>query len=474
MGVTGLLNAEIVLNSLIDSPGECIVAINKFGIVEIFSQAYADFIGVDRAEQIGRHVNDLAPTNGLMNVLKTGEIEKASIWEWGGKKLILFRAPIVKDGEIIGVFAKVLLRDTQEIGILWGKLRNLEQSLTLYKSTITNSHTAKHSLDSIVTNDPEMLKIKEIARRVSRNNSGVLVTGETGTGKELVAHSIHNLSSRVGGPFVTANCGAIPQELLESELFGYEAGAFTGAARSGKLGLLKIADGGTIFLDEIGDLPLALQVKLLRFLQEKEIKRIGSNTTEKINARVIAATNRDLQKMVADGSFRSDFYYRLCVVHIQVPPLRDRKDDIPLLADHLAKKICAWNGIKKVKIDAEAMRALRSYDWPGNVRELENVLESAITFVDRDRTIRANLLPAKLRPAGGVSGETMFFPCRDLKTALRVYEKQYIAAALAQNNNHKAKTAKMLGISRTQLYEKLRLCGIGTKSREEGGRENDV
>jgi transcriptional regulator with PAS, ATPase and Fis domain len=455
------LSTEIVLDSLLNCDNECILVINADGLIEMFSLAYAKVLGVDRDSFVGRHINELAANNGLIHVLKTEKSEIATPFEHKGKKLFISRTPIIKDGKILGAFANVVFKSLKEVETFYEEFRNVKHSLDLYKNALINSYSTKYSLDNIITNDPEMLQIKTMISRVAQTNSGVLITGETGTGKELVAHAIHNMSTRSKGPFVTANCGAIPHDLLESELFGYEEGAFTDASQNGKLGLLKIADGGTIFLDEIGDLPVSLQVKLLRFLQEKEIRRLGSNVTEKVDIRVIAATNCDLQKMTAEGTFRSDLYYRLCVVHIQIPPLRTRRGDIPLLVDHLSKKICERNGIKKVKICEEALLCLQSYDWSGNIRELENALESAINFVGKDRIVNMHTLPHKLLQTGQESlFELLFHDQQDLKSAVYEYEKQYIKNALRCNNNKKIKTAKMLGISRTKLYEKLQQYGI--------------
>ena len=296
-----------------------------------------------------------------------------------------------------------------------------------------------------------MRDLKDSIQKIARTNSNVLILGESGTGKELFAHSIHDASLRKKAPFVCINCGTIPENLIESELFGYEEGSFTGAKKGGKKGLFHAANGGTVFLDEIGDLPAALQVKLLRVLQNKEIQKIGSSVSEPINIRVIAATNRNLSEMIGNGSFRLDLYYRLNVVTLQIPPLRERKDDLPLLINQIIHRLGKREAIREVTISSDCINVLKNYHWPGNIRELENVLERAVNFVDTDGKIRIKHLPEKIV---GTTSFTMQAVCT-MKEAVEQAEKEAIQRALLYNNNAKTKAARQLGISRTTLYEKM-------------------
>ena len=310
---------------------------------------------------------------------------------------------------------------------------------------------ARHQFVGIVGTTREMQRVFELISRIAQTDITVLIQGESGTGKELVAKAIHRLSKRASKPFVVVNCGAIPENLLESELFGHVKGAFTGAVTQ-KHGLFEEANHGTIFLDEIGELPPQLQVKLLRFLQEGEIKRVGSNETIRVDVRVLAATNKDLPKLVEAQQFRSDLYYRLNVIQIQLPPLRERKDDIPILATHFMRKYSSKLQKRVEELTPEALQALKAYSWPGNVRELENAIEHAVALTV-NRTIGLNDLPEVLRrnhlhdygDEGG--GKRM---------TLKELEKHYIFETLQSCNWNYEIAARQLGIGRTTLWRKIK------------------
>ncbi len=290
--------------------------------------------------------------------------------------------------------------------------------------------------------------VVEMARRVADSDATVLVLGESGTGKELVAHEVHRASPRVRKPFVAVNCSAIPEGLLESELFGHEKGAFTGAGRQ-KRGRFELATSGTIFLDEIGDMSPQLQAKLLRFLQDHTFNRVGGSVEITVDVRVVAATNRDLEAAVADGGFRDDLFFRLNVVNIEIPPLRDRKEDIPLLVDHFLK-LRAERGSKPKKMSPKTMHLVMNHDWPGNVRELENAIHRAVVL-SRGETIFPEHLPAKLRPAeaSGEEGEVA-------GTTIREMERDIIIRTLGQTGGNRTHAAKILGISRRTLQNKIK------------------
>lgn len=309
------------------------------------------------------------------------------------------------------------------------------------------------SKKTIVGQSPAIVKLLEFIDRVSATDSTVLICGETGTGKELVARAIHGGSRRREMPFVPINCGALPESLLEAELFGYEKGAFTGALAS-KKGLFEEADRGTIFLDEISATSPATQVKLLRVLQEQEIRRVGSNRTIKIDVKVIGATNQELARLVRDGKFREDLYYRLNVISIEIPPLRERKEDLPLLVEHFLKEISnKENGVLK-RLSPTAMKAIYEYDWPGNVRELRNTLERA-TVLSKSHLIERNDLPQELR---AVKGRRLVSKGR--KGGLKGMEKDYIERLLNDNTWNYSKTARDLGIARNTLLKKVEEYGL--------------
>ncbi|MBU5256407.1 sigma-54 interaction domain-containing protein [Tissierella praeacuta] len=443
------VEAYSLLNTVMEATNDAIVYVNKDGYIEMLSNPYAEFLGVDREVAIGKHVREVIENTRMDIVIKTGISEIAQVQEIKGKKMIATRIPVFVNGKVIGAVGKVLFKDVDELNSLYMKINKIEKELNLYKDEFKKVNKAKYALDSIISISKSMENLKVLTKKAAKTNSNILILGESGTGKELFAHAIHNNSRRINSPFIKVNCGAIPYELLESELFGYEEGAFTGAKKGGKIGKFKAADGGTIFLDEIGDLPMNMQVKILRVLQDKEIERIGSNFSEKIDVRVIAATNKDLEKMVSEGMFRLDLYYRLNVVNIKIPPLRDRKEDIPILSKYLVDKISKGENIKVDKILDNTLEYLKNYDWPGNVRELENILERAINFLEEETIIKPEHLPPK------ITGITRNKQMKSLKSILEEVEKQSIIDSLIIFNGNKTLAAKALDISRTSLYEKI-------------------
>lgn len=438
-----------LLETMLAAPDELIVVVNKNGYIENMSQAYGDFLGIQVQNAIGRHVTEVIENTRMDIVVKTGVPETGETQDIHGEKMIATRIPIRKNGMVIGAYGRVLVRNTRELHMLHDKLSSIEMELNMYKRTFEKINTAKYTVDDIIGDCSIMQDLKDSVRKVAKTNSNVLIMGESGTGKELFAHSIHAGSMRRKAPFVCVNCGSIPEQLIESELFGYEEGAFTGARKGGKIGLFPAAHGGTIFLDEIGELPLSMQVRLLRVLQDREIQRVGSNVREKVNVRVVAATNRNLYQMVKKGEFRSDLYYRLNVVTLHLPLLRERKEDLPLLIQMILSKISKKESMGAIEISREAMNQLLRYDWPGNVRELENVLERAINFTDAGEKIEAKDLPERI--TGSMVSQTVM----PLKELMENTEKDAIKDALLRCRNCKAKAANELGISRTTLYEKM-------------------
>ena len=438
-----------LLETMLAAPDELIVVVNKNGYIENMSQAYGDFLGIQVQNAIGRHVTEVIENTRMDIVVKTGVPETGETQDIHGEKMIATRIPIRKNGMVIGAYGRVLVRNTRELHMLHDKLSSIEMELNMYKRTFEKINTAKYTVDDIIGDCSIMQDLKDSVRKVAKTNSNVLIMGESGTGKELFAHSIHAGSMRRKAPFVCVNCGSIPEQLIESELFGYEEGAFTGARKGGKIGLFPAAHGGTIFLDEIGELPLPMQVRLLRVLQDREIQRVGSNVREKVNVRVVAATNRNLYQMVKKGEFRSDLYYRLNVVTLHLPLLRERKEDLPLLIRMILSKISKKENLGAIEISREAMDHLLRYDWPGNVRELENVLERAINFTDAGEKIKAKNLPERI--TGSMVSQTVM----PLKELMENTEKDAIKNALLRCRNCKAKAANELGISRTTLYEKM-------------------
>jgi DNA-binding NtrC family response regulator len=311
------------------------------------------------------------------------------------------------------------------------------------------------TLDRFIGTSESVLQLKDLVDRVAATESTVLIRGESGTGKDLIARAIHAISSRAEGPFLSVNCAALPDTLLESELFGHVKGSFTGAVRD-KEGLIKAAAGGTFFLDEIGEASSAIQVKLLKALEEKIITPVGSTKPESVDVRLLAATNVDLEELVKEGQFRPDLYYRLNVIPIQIPSLRERKDDIPLLVDHFRHQIATRAKTATKQINQEAMQLLLTYSWPGNVRELEHMLERAILFA-RGKKVSASDFPEKLRQN---APHPVAYDERAATPTLETIEKAYIAWVLQQTGGQKAKAASILGIDSSTLYRKIDRYGL--------------
>jgi two-component system response regulator AtoC len=335
----------------------------------------------------------------------------------------------------------------EEISMIIGKMvehqRVLKENVRLRKAL-----THRFRFQDLVGKSAEMLKVTEMIKTVAPTKSTVMIMGESGTGKELVARAIHELSPRRKHPFIAAACGAIPESLLSAELFGYEKGAFTGAAQQHK-GRIEMADKGSLFLDEIGDVSLQTQVDLLRFIQEREFRRLGGKDIIKVDIRIMVATNKNLEDMVQQGSFREDLYYRLNVITINVPPLRTRKKDIPVLAEHFMEKYCLETGKKVQTISEEAMRFLLNQDWPGNIRQLENAVEHAVV-VAQGREIQRQDLPNYLMSAAEKPAGT------GTLNSLAQLEKQHIIQVLKRHDWNIKKSAQILGINRITLYNKIK------------------
>ncbi len=357
-----------------------------------------------------------------------------------------------------------------EVTILIDKaleLRNLKRENKSLKKELKT----RYGFENIVGSSKAMQEVFSLVEKVADTDSTVLITGESGTGKELIAHAIHYASDRKDGPFIPVNCAAIPEELLESELFGHEKGAFTHAIKT-RIGRFELANKGTIFLDEIGEMSPSLQVKLLRVLQERKFERVGGVKTISVDIRVVSATNQDLEIAVKEGRFREDLFYRLNVIPIHVPPLRERRSDIPLLAKHFLKKYCSGKKRCVEGITDEALDILTRYDWPGNVRELENIMERMVILANGKMITKDDLPYQILEKAGGVPGQAipsdLEFPedGLSLSQAVSELEKRLILKALERTGGVKNRAAKLLKMNRTTLIEKMKKLGLMPKSKK--------
>ena len=422
------------------------------GYVTHFNKPYGQFLDLEPAQQIGRHCTEVIENTRMHLVAQTGQAEINQSHLIKGQNMVVQRIPIWKDEKVIGVFGQVMFKDVKDVGKLAKELSLLESKVKLYEEELITLRSTRYTFDSIAGKSEILANLKQEALRASNNHFPVLITGESGTGKELFAQAIHHASSRRVNPFVRINCAAIPRDLLESELFGYEKGAFTGARKSGKPGKFELAQQGTVFLDEIGDLPLEMQPKLLRVIEDKEFERLGGTKLIQSDFRIIAATNRNLDDMINAGDFRKDLFYRLNVIPINIPPLRNRKSDTVTIARYLLDQMTQDANLPVIKIDREVDTAFKKYGWPGNVRELSNVLERALSAIEGD-TICLQDLPFYLqRSRKNISDGNQ----SSLKDVQARTEKEAIRYALQESKNNKAGAARLLGIHRTLLYKKMK------------------
>lgn len=457
------------IEEVVNLAAECMVVVDHEGIVVYLNSAYCEFLKVTPEESIGKHVQDVIENSRMQIVAKTGQAEVASIHPINGSEMIANRYPLYVKEQLVGAVGTVMFRNPQEWMDYSKKIQPIMEELNYYKTKFEKELFSKYHFGDLVGSSPKFLEAKKLAERVSDSQSAVLLLGASGTGKELFAHAIHQTSGRRFAPFMRLNCASIPEHLFESEIFGYEEGSFTGAKKGGKKGKFELAHGGTIFLDEIGDLPLQMQSKLLRVLQEKEIERIGGRAPMQIDVRVIAATHRNLEKMVMDGEFREDLYYRLNVIKIEIPSLKDRKEDIVPISRILLKKLETRFHRYGLDLSEEVMIDLERHSWPGNIRELENVLERAVNVID-GQIIYSDHLPLYLQHEGKSQNKTFSSPLplssmnrnkhhrpvKPLKDIVAEVEKEAILIALTEADGNKIAAAKMLGIGKTSFYDKCK------------------
>jgi transcriptional regulator with PAS, ATPase and Fis domain len=436
-------------------------------------------LGHDEQHFIGRRVEDVVPNTLMGQVVDSGRGILVDLLTNQAGTFLVTRLPLRNEqGEVIGAVGFVLLDHPEStMQPLIAKFGHLERELARAQQQLAEQRRPKHTIASFIGTSPEALEVKRAARRVARTPSTVLLLGETGTGKELLAHAIHAASARAQRPFVGVNIAAVPDTLLEAEFFGVAAGAYTGAERKGRDGKFVLADGGTLFLDEIGDMPLPLQSKLLRVLQEQEIEPLGSNRLQRIDVRIIAATSRDLATMVAEGQFRADLYYRLNVLPIRLPPLRERLADLEALVESLSEDVARRSGLPARSVSPEALAMLAARPWPGNIRELRNVLEQAALMTDdlvleprhfggEAEAALAPVAPLRVQAAGPAhKALPMPIPMPEpepeprsaelLAEQIAALERRAIAATLQATRGNKVLAAKQLGMSRAALYDRL-------------------
>lgn len=434
------------------------VVVNRDARITWIDEKYIAFLGLPAGTDLtGRPIREVVENTRMPEVLKEGKAIPFDVMETKNGWCVVSRFPLFDgNGAVVGGFGFVMFGNLEPLKSISQRIEALRTDLHSTRSKLEALRRSKYNFSQFVGNSEVVAAVKRQARKAAATDSTVLLLGETGTGKELMAQAIHAASRRANRHFVGINVAAIPEELMEAELFGAKYGAYTGADRNGRLGKLALAHEGTLFLDEVADMPLQIQVKLLRALQEREIEALGSNAVMKVDVRVIAASSRNLAALIEQGSFRADLYYRLNVIPLVIPPLRDRPVDIPLLSEVLIEDICKCQRIPVKEIGKDAIRALQAHSWPGNVRELRNVLERACVL-SANHVLASEDFEDLLN--GQAAAKTAHAE-RSLSAAVEELERKMILDAWDRSHGNKLQVAKMLRISRSNLYAKLQEYGI--------------
>ncbi|WP_265182282.1 sigma-54-dependent Fis family transcriptional regulator [Geomicrobium sp. JCM 19055] len=425
---------------------EGIIVVDPDGYIISVNETYASFINKVPDDVRGKHVTEVVENTRMHLVAKTGYPEVANVQEINGHQMIANRIPIVLDGEVVAVVGKIMFQDLDDLFKMNSQFQELIKQSSLF-DTPHEQLKAKYAFQQIAGQDDKIVKTRKMAKKAAKTDTTILIEGESGTGKELFAHAIHRESRRANGPFVRLHCAAIPESLFESELFGYKEGSFTGAKQSGKVGKIALAHRGTLFLDEVSEMPLAMQVKLLRVLQEKEIEPIGGVAPEAVDVRIIAATNRPLEALVKQGSFRADLYYRLYVMPLRIPPLRERLEDFGTLAHSLLRELEREMGIDVAGLTTQAEGKLKKHEWPGNIRELRNVLERAMIRKE-DEWIESGDIDFSFALTESVAND------ESLQETIERVERERIEEALKHEDGDAQRAAKRLGIGKSSFYAK--------------------
>lgn len=450
-----------ILDHLLRNPFDGMTIVDAKGRLVFVSPIHERFFGLKEGEGVGKRVTEVIENTRLNQVVRTGVPEVGRVQRMQGGERVVSRQPIRHNGKIVGAVGRVMFKGPEQVEALARRVNLLEQEIETYRSEARKTHQQEVWLETIVGHSQAIVQLREQIRKVAPLDIPVLIQGESGTGKELVARALHLLSARSQERLVAVNAAALPPQLVESELFGYEGGSFTGADRRGRAGKFEQADKGTLFLDEIGDMPLEVQAKLLRVLQDRMVERIGSAHPTQIDFRLCSATNRDLEESVTLGRFRLDLFYRISPVVIQVPPLRDRLDDVPLLLSHFLAEFAKQYGRDVPEVDSGVPEFLASQSWKGNVRELQHAIERALVFSEDGHLRLENFKSTAPRAGSRDRQRTAPIPTvpavqRGLHAAIHGYEREIIDDALRRFNGNKKKVAEYLGISRAYLYKKLR------------------
>lgn len=448
-----------IIHHLLTDPFNAMTVVDSEAKVAFLSPIHEGFFGLDRGAAIGRPVRDVIENTRLDRVAKTGKAEIGDVQRMRGEDRVVNRSPIFRDGKLVGAIGRIMFKSPEQVQALNERVNALEKELEFYRRETHVLRREAFDLEDFVGKSEAIQRLKEDIVRVAPLNIPVLILGESGTGKELVAHAIHRLSTRQKQKMVIVNSAALPSNLVESELFGYEPGSFTGADRKGRRGKFEQANGSSLFLDEIGDMPLDIQAKLLRVLQDSVIQRVGGEGTQSVDFRLIAATNRDLRNLVSNETFRLDFYYRISPIVLTLPPLRERLDDIPALVEKFLAEFASRHQLPIPEIEDNVFDFLSRQEWPGNIRQLRHEVARAVIFCKNNRLRVSDFQPSVFLPTAPVSAPIAVkleeMQTGNLQGALDRVESDLIREALVRCKGNKKKVAEELGISRSYLYKKL-------------------
>jgi transcriptional regulator with PAS, ATPase and Fis domain len=448
---------ETALSGVLRSSSDGVFVSDRNGLIKYVNEKASQLFGVTPQSLTGQPLDNFLRSSLPSQVSMTG-ISEVDVCMINGKSCIASHIPLKEDGQDgkpVGVVSTVYFAENKVAEEITRKWFSLRQQAQYYRDELEIQGVEKSSFDQIVSRNPELNKKKEEAQHIAQSSSTILLTGESGVGKDMFARAIHATSQRANHPFVKVNCAAIPETLLESELFGYAPGSFTGALKSGRTGYFGQADQGTIFLDEIGDMPLSIQVKILQVIQEKQFMRVGGTSPQKVDVRIIAATNRDLREAIAKGAFREDLFYRLDVIQFNLPPLRRRPEDILPLAEVFIQKYNQILGTSVVGMSKAVQEALEKHSWPGNVRELENAIERAANYAWEGEIGIEHLPSHILQPCQEAPSQPSFF-----RAPLKDVDDDAILDALRKTGGNKSAAARLLKIGRSAFYRKLTKYGI--------------
>jgi transcriptional regulator with PAS, ATPase and Fis domain len=459
-----LLNVDFaydIIDLVLTDPYDAMVVINQDDEVTFLSPVHEKFFGLRPGEGIGKNVRDVIPNTRLPHVVRTGIAEVGQILRINGDERVVSRHPIRHDKKVVGAIGRIMFKGPKQVEEMARRIKDLEQKIATYQKETVEEKRGEKFLDAIIGQSPAIQSLRQQIRKLAPLDVPVLIQGDSGTGKELVASALHSMSARYEGRLVTVNAAALPANLVESELFGYESGSFTGADRKGRPGKFELADKGTIFLDEIGDMPLEVQSKLLRVLQDRVVERVGGDKAKRVDFRLCSATNRDLEAFVEQGKFRLDLFYRISPVRLILPTLNERIEDLPLLLHHFLQELSDKYGRQLPEVDLNVPDFLMDRSWPGNIRQLRHEVERAFVFSENGRIRVLDFTQVPVTSASwhvsriGKQAGVAKAATGTRREAVEVLERELIADAMIRFKGNKKRVAEYLGMSRSYLYKKL-------------------